>query len=90
MNSSRLSTLNWYSLNSSSKLGITFASGFPLLLAELITLSPKPSPSVSSKLSNPGNGLYFNSVSVPSALINWYKTLKSAEESLNAVTKTLN
>ena len=57
MNSSSSSTLNWYSLNSSSTLGETKASALPLFLDLSIILSPKPSPSVSSRLSKPGNAV---------------------------------
>ena len=55
VNSSKSSTLNWYSLNSSASLGDTNASGLPLFLEGSIIVSPKPSPSESVRLSKPGN-----------------------------------
>ncbi len=55
VNSSKSSTVNWYSLNSFNSLGDTNASGLPLFLERSMTLSPNPSPSVSSRLSKPGN-----------------------------------
>ena len=51
VNSSKSSTLNWYSLNWPATLGETKASGLPLFLEGSMTWSPKPSPSVSRRLS---------------------------------------
>ena len=50
VNSPKLSAVNWYSKNWLSKLAGTKASDVPSLLLTSNTLSPKPSPVVSSRL----------------------------------------
>ena len=89
VNSGKLSTVNTYSTNSPFTLAGVNASGLPEFLDKSMTSSPKPSPSVSFRLSNPGNKSNVGVTPSESGLNILNNARKSAESLRSELTSSL-